>query len=764
MDMKIALAGNPNCGKTTLFNALTGSRQYVGNWPGVTVEKKEGRLKGHEDVVIQDLPGIYSLSPYTLEEVVARNYLVREHPDAILNIVDGTNIERNLYLTTQLIELGIPVVVAVNMMDLVRKNGDEIDLKTLSNALGCEAVEMSALRGEGSTQAAEQAVQAAQSRRTGELPHVFMGSVEHAIAHIEESIQGMVDGRYLRWYAVKIFERDEKVMEELHLSPELAAHLEGHITDCEKEMDDDSESIITNQRYSYIANVVAKSVKKRHAEHALSASDKVDRIVTNRVLGLPIFALIMFFVYAISMGSFEINGIPISIGTWATDFANDVIFGEWVPGIIDSLLAVLHVSEDGWVYGLVQDGIVAGVGAVLGFVPQMLVLFFFLAILEDIGYMARVAFVMDRIFRHFGLSGKSFIPMLVATGCGIPGLMASRTIEQDKDRKLTLMTTTFMPCGAKAPIIGLVAGALFNQSAWVATSAYFIGMASIVLSGIMLKKFKIFAGDPSPFVMELPAYHIPSAGNVFRATWERGWSFIVRAGSVIIISSIIIWFFSSFGMVNGQFGMTDNLWEDVDETYMEQVAVRMNIDPEEVSPMDDSILAGIGNGVSVIFRPLGFGRWRPTVATFTGLVAKENVVGTFGVLYNYDDMDGEEELDENGEQIWDKVARDFTPLQIFAFMVFNLLCAPCFAAMGAIKREMNNAKWTAGAIGYMCLWAYVLALIIYQFGGLMIGEVAFGAGTIAAAVALLLILYLLFRKGYQPVQGSRNLTSVQAAA
>ena len=762
MDMKIALAGNPNCGKTTLFNALTGSRQYVGNWPGVTVEKKEGKLKGHEDVVIQDLPGIYSLSPYTLEEVVARNYLVKEHPDAILNIVDGTNIERNLYLTTQLIELGIPVIVAVNMIDLVRKNGDTIDLKTLSNALGCEALEMSALKGEGSVKAAEEAVQAAQNRRTGELPHVFMGSVEHALAHIEESIQGMVDGRYLRWYAVKIFERDEKVMEELHLSPELAQHLEGHIADCEREMDDDSESIITNQRYAYIANVVAKSVKKRHEEHALSTSDKVDRIVTNRVLGLPIFALIMFCVYAIAMGSFEINGIPISIGTWATDFANDVIFGEWVPSLVDTLLGFLHVAEDGWVYGLIQDGIVAGVGAVLGFVPQMLVLFFFLSILEDIGYMARVAFVMDRIFRHFGLSGKSFIPMLVATGCGIPGLMASRTIEQDKDRKLTLMTTTFMPCGAKAPIIGLVAGALFNQSAWVATSAYFLGMASIVLSGIMLKKFKIFAGEPSPFVMELPAYHIPSAGNVFRATWERGWSFIVRAGSVIVISSIIIWFFSSFGTVAGRFGMVDNLWEDVDESYIEQVAERMNIDPEEASPMDDSILAGIGNGVSVIFRPLGFGRWRPTVATFTGLVAKENVVGTFGVLYNYDD--GEEELDENGEQIWEKVARDFTPLQIFAFMVFNLLCAPCFAAMGAIKREMNNAKWTAGAIGYMCLWAYVLALIIYQLGGLFLGEVAFGAGTIAAALLVVCILYLLFRKGYQPTRGSGNLTSVQAAA
>ena len=758
MDMKIALAGNPNCGKTTLFNALTGSRQYVGNWPGVTVEKKEGKLKGHDDVIIQDLPGIYSLSPYTLEEVVARDYLVKERPDAILNIVDGTNIERNLYLTTQLIELGIPVVVAVNMMDLVRKNGDTIDLNALSDALGCEVVEMSALKGEGSAAAAEEAVRAAQNRRAGELPHVFMGSVEHAIAHIEESIQGMVDGRYLRWYAVKIFERDEKVMQELHLSPDLAAHLEGHITDCEQEMDDDAESIITNQRYAYIAGIVSKSVKKKHAEHALSTSDKIDRIVTNRILGLPIFAVIMFGVYAVAMGDWT-----ISIGTAATDFANDVIFGEWVPGFFDTILGALNVAEDGWVYGLVQDGIVAGVGAVLGFVPQMLVLFFFLSILEDIGYMARVAFVMDRIFRHFGLSGKSFIPMLVATGCGIPGLMSSRTIEQDKDRKLTLMTTTFMPCGAKAPIIGLVAGALFNQSALVAASAYFIGMASIVLSGIMLKKFKIFAGDPSPFVMELPAYHIPSAGNVLRATWERGWSFIMRAGSVLIISSIIIWFFSSFGMVDGRFGMVDRLWEDADDEYAEVVAERMHIDADEVSPMDDSLLAGLGNSVSVIFRPLGFGRWRPTVATFTGLVAKENVVGTFGVLYNYDDQDGEEELDENGEQIWPKVARDFTPLQIFAFMVFNLLCAPCFAAMGAIKREMNNPRWTAGAIGYMCLWAYVLALIIYQFGGLILGEVSFGAGTIAAAVLLLTILYLLFRKGYQPRQEDRYLSSVQAA-
>lgn len=786
MDIKIALAGNPNCGKTTLFNALTGSRQYVGNWPGVTVEKKEGRLKGREDVVIQDLPGIYSLSPYTLEEVVARDYLVRERPDAILDIVDGTNIERNLYLTTQLIELGIPVVVAVNMIDLVRKNGDQIDLKALGEALGCECVEMSALKGEGGAEAAERAVQAATSMQKRELPHVFTGSVEHAIAHIEESIENRVDGRFLRWYAVKVFERDRKVMEELSLAGELADHIEGHISDCETEMDDDSESIITDQRYEYIAGVVSKAVVKKAERHALTGSDRIDRIVTSRVLGLPIFAVVMFCIYALAMGGFEINGIPISIGTWATDFTNDVIFGEWVPGWIDTALGFLGVAEGGWVYGLIQDGIVAGVGAVIGFVPQMLVLFFLLAILEDIGYMARVAFVMDRIFRQFGLSGKSFIPMLVATGCGIPGLMASRTIEQDRDRKLTLMTTTFMPCGAKMPIIGLVAGALFGGSAVVAASAYFIGMASIVISGIMLKKFKLFAGEPSPFVMELPAYHVPSAGNVLRATWERGWSFMKRAGSVIVISSILIWFLSAFGTVNGQFGMVDDLWEDEDlvtDEYVAELAEKMDVPEDEVTSMDDSILAGVGNAASVIFRPLGFGSWRPTVATVTGLVAKEEVVGTFGVLYNFDriagqatdeetgellfDEDGEpimEELDENGEQIWELVAADFTPLAAFAFMIFNLLCAPCFAAMGAIKREMNNARWTMGAIGYMCLWAYVLALIVYQFGGLVTGEVSLGIGTGAAAVLLILILFLLFRKGYQPQAGERHLTSVAAAA
>ena len=544
MELKIALAGNPNCGKTTLFNALTGSNQYVGNWPGVTVEKKEGKLKGHKDVVIQDLPGIYSLSPYTLEEVVARSYLVNEKPDAILNIVDGTNIERNLYLTTQLIELGLPVVVAVNMIDLVRKNGDTIDLNKLGAALGCEVVEMSALKGEGGQAAAEKAVALAQSHKAGELLHVFTGSVEHAIAHIEESIQGKVDEGYLRWYAIKLFERDEKVLEDLKLDKDLAEHLEEHIADCEKELDDDAESIITNQRYAYINGVVSKAVKKKAPKGSLSVSDKIDQIVTNRILALPIFAVVMFCIYSIAMG-----GYAFSIGTMGTDWANDVLFGEIVPGFFDGILTSLGVS--GWLYGLIMDGIVAGVGAVLGFVPQMLVLFFLLAILEDVGYMARVAFIMDRIFRRFGLSGKSFIPMLVATGCGVPGIMASRTIEQDRDRKMTIMTTGFIPCGAKMPIIGLFAGAVFGESPWVATSAFFIGIAAVVVSGIMLKKFKAFAGEPAPFVMELPTYHAPSMGNVLRATWERGWSFIKRAGTIILLSSIILWFLQGYGFVDG---------------------------------------------------------------------------------------------------------------------------------------------------------------------------------------------------------------------
>ena len=720
MAIKIALAGNPNCGKTTLFNSLTGSNQYVGNWPGVTVEKKEGKLKGHEDVVIQDLPGIYSLSPYTLEEVVARGYLVSEKPDAILNIIDGTNIERNLYLTTQLIELGIPVVMAVNMIDLVRKNGDKIDLHKLSKELGCAAVEISALKGEGCRQAAEQAVAAAKAARTGELPHVFTGSVEHAIAHIEESIQGKVDARFLRWYAVKLFERDEKVQEELALDKELLAHIEQHIADCEAEMDDDAESIITNQRYAYISNVVSKSVKKKPRTENLTVSDKVDRVVTNRIFALPIFALVMFLMYSLSMGTSIADG-GWSIGTFATDWTNDVLFGEIVPNALGGLLESIGIAD--WLYGLIMDGIVAGVGAVLGFVPQMLVLFFLLSILEDIGYMSRVAFIMDRIFRKFGLSGKSFIPMLVGTGCGVPGVMASRTIENERDRRMTIMTTCFIPCGAKMPIIGLFAGALFGGSTWVATSAYFIGFAAIVISGIILKKTKLFAGDPAPFVMELPAYHIPAWGNVLRATWERGWSFIKRAGTVILASTIVLWFLQGFGFENGAFGMVED--------------------------QDNSVLAAIAGCISWIFIPLGFGDWRATVASISGLIAKENVVGTFGVLYHYAG-----ELSDNGDEIWPEVAANFTAISAYSFMIFNLLCAPCFAAMGAIKREMNNGKWTAIAIGYMCLLAYCAALVVYQIGGLITGEIGFNVFTVVAAALVALVLYLLFRPNkYENVKG-----------
>ncbi len=730
--MKIALAGNPNCGKTTLFNALTGSSQYVGNWPGVTVEKKEGHLKGHKDVVIQDLPGIYSLSPYTLEEVVARSYLVKEKPDAILNIVDGTNIERNLYLTTQLIELGLPVVVAVNMIDLVRKNGDTIDLAKLGAALGCEVVEMSALKGEGGMTAAEKAVFLARNHQAGELPHVFTGSVEHALAHIEESIQDQVADGYLRWYAIKIFERDKKILEELNLSSDLKVHLEEHIADCEKELDDDAESIITNQRYSYINGVVAKAVKKKAAKHSLSVSDKIDQVVTNRVLALPIFAAVMFCIYAIAMG-----GWGISIGTMGTDWANDVLFGEIVPGLFDSILGALHVAEGGLLYGLIQDGIVAGVGAVLGFVPQMLVLFFLLAILEDVGYMARVAFIMDRLFRRFGLSGKSFIPMLVATGCGVPGIMASRTIEQDRDRKMTIMTTGFIPCGAKMPIIGLFAGAVFGDSPWVATSAFFIGIAAVVISGIMLKKFKAFAGEPAPFVMELPAYHAPSMGNVLRATWERGWSFIKRAGTIILLSSIVLWFLQGYGLVDGAL--------------------------QAVEDNNHSLLAAIGSAIAWIFAPIGWAgdmAWKATVATVTGLIAKEEVVNTFGVLYQYA---GEADLMEDASGIYAAIGADFGAMAAYSFMIFNLLCAPCFAAMGAIKREMNNAKWTAAAIGYMCGFAYVMSLIVFQLGGLITGEAVFGIGTVAALVLLAGILYLLFRRGYQGKDHARQVSSVAAA-
>ena len=711
MSIKIALAGNPNCGKTTLFNDLTGSNQYVGNWPGVTVEKKEGRLKGQKDVVIQDLPGIYSLSPYTLEEVVARGYLVNEKPDAILNIIDGTNIERNLYLTTQLIELGIPVVMAVNMIDLVRKNGDKIDLKKLSAELGCQAVEISALKGEGSMKAAEMAVAAAKSGKAGELPHVFTGSVEHAIAHIEESIQGKVDDRFLRWYAVKLFERDDKVQQELKLDKALVDHIDQHIADCEKEMDDDAESIITNQRYAYINTVVEKAVRKKARVEHLTVSDKIDQVVTNRIFALPIFALIMFLMYALSMGTSIADG-GISIGSFATDWTNDVLFGEIVPNALGGFLESVGVA--GWLYGLIMDGIVAGVGAVLGFVPQMLVLFFLLSILEDIGYMARVAFIMDRIFRKFGLSGKSFIPMLVGTGCGVPGVMASRTIENERDRRMTIMTTCFIPCGAKMPIIGLFAGALFGGSSLVAVSAYFIGFAAIIISGIILKKTKLFAGDPAPFVMELPAYHVPAWGNVLRATWERGWSFIKRAGTVILASTIVLWFLQGFGFENGAFGMVED--------------------------QDNSILAAVASALAWIFAPQGFGNWRATVASISGLIAKENVVGTLGVLYHFGG-----ELSENGDEIWGEVANDYTAISAYSFMIFNLLCAPCFAAMGAIKREMNNGKWTAIAIGYMCLLAYCASLVVYQIGGLITGEVGFNIFTIVAVAIIVFTIYMLVR-------------------
>ena len=706
MSIKIALAGNPNCGKTTLFNALTGSNQYVGNWPGVTVEKKEGKLKGEKDVIIQDLPGIYSLSPYTLEEVVARSYLVNEKPDAILNIIDGTNIERNLYLTTQLIELGIPVVMAVNMIDLVRKNGDKIDLKKLSAELGCQAVEISALKNEGSEKAAQMAEAAAKAGKAVELPHVFTGSVEHAIAHIEESIQGKVDDRFLRWYAVKLFERDDKVQDELKLDKALLDHIDQHIKDCETEMDDDAESIITNQRYAYINDVVSKAVKKKARVEHLTVSDKIDQIVTNRVLALPIFALVMFLMYSLSMGTSIADG-GWAIGTFATDWTNDVLFGEIVPNALGGFLESIGVA--GWLYGLIMDGIVAGVGAVLGFVPQMLVLFLLLAFLEACGYMARIAFVLDRIFRKFGLSGKSFIPMLIGTGCGIPGVMASRTIENERDRRMTIMTTTFIPCGAKVPFIAMIAGALFGGSAWVSTSAYFIGMAAIILSGIMLKKTRMFAGDPAPFVMELPAYHWPTLGNVLRSMWERGWSFIKKAGTIILLSTIFVWFTTYFGWVDGTFRMLDE------------------------SEIDSSILAAIGGAIAWIFKPLGWGNWQAAVASITGLVAKENIVGTLGILYGGGDG-----------TVYDAMAQAFTGITAYSFLVFNLLCAPCFAAIGAIKREMNNAKWTWFAIGYQCGLAYVVALMINQFGGLFTGNVNV-PGVIAAVLLLAGILYMLFR-------------------
>ena len=712
MSIKIALAGNPNSGKTTLFNTLTGSNQYVGNWPGVTVEKKEGTLTGSSDVIIQDLPGIYSLSPYTPEEVVTRRYLVTEHPDAILNIVDGTNIERNLYLTTQLIELGHPVVVAVNMIDLVRKNGDTIDLEKLSRGLHCACVEISALKDEGCQKAVELAVELAKHHSHVDMPHVFNGSVEHALAHIEESIEGKIDGNYLRWYAIKLFERDELVRSEVGLSEELLTHLEKHIADCEEEMDDDAESIIADQRYTYIEHVIRRSVNKKAPKHSMKLSDRIDRIVTNRILALPIFAFIMFMMYAIAMGSF-----PFSIGTMGTEWANDVLFGQWIPSALDSVLTSLGVS--GWLYGLVMDGIVAGVGAVLGFVPQILVLSLLLAILEDVGYMARVAFIMDRILRKFGLSGKSIIPMLVATGCGVPGILASRTIEQERDRRITVMTTGFIPCGAKMPIIGLFAGAIFGNSPLVALSAFCIGVVAVVLSGVILKKFKTFSGKPAPFVMELPTYHMPRPRNILRTTLERGWDFVKRALTIVLLSSILLWFLKNYGFVDGAL-----------------VAVE---------DANLSFIADIGRLFAWIFYPLGWMgdmAWKATVATATGLIAKEEVVMTMGSLYNYAG-----ELSESGNEIWSLVAADFGPVRAYSFMIFQLLCAPCFAAIGAIRREMCSAKWTWGTVAYMCGFAYAISLMVYQIGGLFTGEAIFSVFTVVAVAVLALMLFLLLRRG-----------------
>lgn len=688
--IRIALAGNPNCGKTTLFNALTGANQFVGNWPGVTVEKKEGKLKANKEVTVVDLPGIYSLSPYTLEEVVARNYLITERPDAILNIIDGTNLERNLYLTTQLLEMGIPVVVAVNMMDIVQKRGDKLNASRLSRELGCPVIEISALKGTGVREAAEQAVKAATKK--GSVPkHSFTGSVEHAIAHIEEAVLHDYPEEQQRWYAVKLFERDEKVKEQLAISRDVLAHIEQDILSCENEYDDDAESIITNERYTYITGIIDQCLVKAKTKDNLTLSDKIDRIVTNRWLALPIFALIMFVVYYISV---------TTVGTWVTDWTNDGLFGEsWslfglvdVPGIPTLVSGFLEsVNCAGWLSGLIVDGIIGGVGAVLGFVPQMLVLFIFLGFLEGCGYMARVAFIMDRIFRKFGLSGKSFIPMLIGTGCGVPGVMASRTIESERDRRMTVMTTTFIPCGAKLPIIALIAGAIFHNSAWVAPASYFIGVAAIVISGILLKKTKMFKGDPAPFVMELPAYHLPTVGSVLRSMWERAWSFIKKAGTVILLSTIVIWFATYFGFVNGQFMMLDD------------------------SQIDNSILSYIGRGIAWIFIPLGWGTWRNAVAAITGLVAKENVVGTFGILYGFS------EVAEDGAEIWSNLAAAFTPAAAMSFLVFNLLCAPCFAAMGAIKREMNNRKWFWFAIGYQTIFAYIVSFVVYWVGTLILG-------------------------------------------
>ncbi len=700
MPIKIALAGNPNTGKTTLFNALTGANQFVGNWPGVTVEKKEGKLKGSKDVIITDLPGIYSLSPYTLEEVVARNYLINERPDAVINIIDGTNLERNLYLTTQLTELGIPVVAAINMIDIIRKKGDVINISQLSKALGCKVVEISALKGTGVNEAAQEAIKAAKDGAKTIPQHSFCGCVEHALAHIEEVCLHDKPEEQQRWYAIKIFERDEKAIEMLGLSESVIAHVENDIAAAEKEMDDDAESIITNERYIYIASVIKECYKKKN-KGELSLSDKIDKVVTNRVLALPIFALVMFLVYYVSV---------TTIGTIVTDWTNDVFAAEYLQGSAAAFLEKINCAA--WLEGLIVDGIIGGVGAVLGFVPQIFVLFIFLAFLEGCGYMARVAFIMDRIFRRFGLSGKSFIPMLIGTGCGVPGIMASRTIENERDRRMTIMTTTFIPCGAKIPIIALIAGAFFSDAWWVAPSAYFVGIAAIIISGIILKKTKIFAGDPAPFVMELPAYHLPTVGSVLRSMWERGWSFIKKAGTIILLSSVLLWFLQGYGFKDGGFGAVE---------------------------LDDSLLAAIGNAIAWIFAPLGFGDWKFAVGTVTGLIAKENVVTTFGVL-----IGGIEEAAEDDPTLLHNLGVLIGPLAAYSYMVFNLLCAPCFAAMGAIKREMNNAKWTAFAIGYQCLFAYAISLCVYQFGCLFTGNVHI-VGLIAAVLIAAYIIYMLFR-------------------